>query len=79
MSPLWGFGCLVYPVFYKHAAPLGLNAARCQNSRRGIRRRSEVSSPDEVSDPILMDSIFSLPIFLFSQSLRPLGLWVFGV
>ena len=24
MSPLWGFGCLVYPVFYKHVAPLGL-------------------------------------------------------
>ena len=27
MSPLWGFGYLVYAVFYKHAAPLGLNAA----------------------------------------------------
>ena len=26
MSPLWGFGYLVYAVFYKHAAPLGLNA-----------------------------------------------------
>ena len=26
MSPLWGFGCLVYAAFYKHAAPLGLNA-----------------------------------------------------
>ena len=25
MSPLWGFGYLVYAVFYKHAAPLGLN------------------------------------------------------
>ena len=23
MSPLWGFGYLVYAVFYKHAAPLG--------------------------------------------------------
>ena len=27
MSPLWGFGYLVCAVFYKHAAPLGLNAA----------------------------------------------------
>ena len=27
MSPLWGFGYLLYGVFYKHAAPLGLNAA----------------------------------------------------
>ena len=26
MSPLWGFGYLLYAVFYKHAAPLGLNA-----------------------------------------------------
>ena len=26
MSPLWGFGCLVYAAFYKHVAPLGLNA-----------------------------------------------------
>ena len=27
MSPLWGFGYLLYAVFYKHVAPLGLNAA----------------------------------------------------
>ena len=26
MSPLWGFGIFAYPVCYKHAAPLGLNA-----------------------------------------------------
>ena len=26
MSPLWGFGCLLYAACYKHAAPLGLNA-----------------------------------------------------
>ena len=26
LSPLWGFGYLVYAVFYKHVAPLGLNA-----------------------------------------------------
>ena len=26
MSPLWGFGYLVHAVFYKHVAPLGLNA-----------------------------------------------------
>ena len=25
--PRWGFGYLLYAVFYKHAAPLGLNAA----------------------------------------------------
>ena len=24
MSPLWGFGLFVCPVFYKHVAPLGL-------------------------------------------------------
>ena len=28
MSPLWGFGCLVYAAFYKHVAPLGLNAEK---------------------------------------------------
>ena len=28
MSPLWGFGYLVYAVFYKHAAPLGVNATQ---------------------------------------------------
>ena len=27
MPPLWGFGYLVYAVFYKHVAPLGLNAS----------------------------------------------------
>ena len=26
MSPLWGFRIFAYPVCYKHAAPLGLNA-----------------------------------------------------
>ena len=26
MSPLWGFRVFAYPVRYKHAAPLGLNA-----------------------------------------------------
>ena len=25
MSPLWGFDVFVYPVCYKHAAPLGLD------------------------------------------------------
>ena len=25
MSPLWGFGAFVYPVYYTHIAPLGLN------------------------------------------------------
>ena len=27
LSPLWGFGVLVHAACYKHAAPLGLNAA----------------------------------------------------
>ena len=26
MSPLWGFKMFVYRMFYKHVAPLGLNA-----------------------------------------------------
>ena len=43
MSPLWGFGYLVYAVFYKHAAPLGLNAAefaaRYQSWGRGYLAR----------------------------------------
>ena len=51
MSPLWGFGYLVYAVFYKHAAPLGLNAAMHQNSRHGAHRRGEVSSPDGLGNP----------------------------
>ena len=25
MSPRWGFKMFVYPMFYQHAAPLGLN------------------------------------------------------
>ena len=28
LSPLWGFGYLVYAACYKHAAPLGLNATQ---------------------------------------------------
>ena len=43
MSPLWGFGCLLYAVFYKHAAPLGLNAtqfaARYRSWGRGYLAR----------------------------------------
>ena len=32
MSPLWGFGYLVYATCYKHAAPLGLNAPTAPKS-----------------------------------------------
>ena len=35
MSPRWGFRYLVYPVCYKHAAPLGLNA-KTGKSENGI-------------------------------------------
>ena len=48
MSPLWGFGYLVYAVFYKHATPLGLSAAQfaVRHHRRGL-----VSKPDGLGNP----------------------------
>ena len=51
MSPLWGFGYLVYAACYKHSAPLGLNTSTHQNSRHGIHRRGLVSSPDGLGNP----------------------------
>ena len=74
MSPLWGFGYLVYAVFYKHAAPLGLNAAMHQNSRHGTHRRGEVSSPDGLGNPTPTGSTVPSVLFLcsaFFASLRP--------
>ena len=56
---------LVYPMFYKHAAPLGLNAAMHQNSRWDIHRRGGVSPPNGLGDPTPTDStsLYHLPIF----------------
>ena len=51
MSPLWGLGYLVYAACYKHVAPLGLNTSTHQNSRHGIHRRGEVTSPDGLGNP----------------------------
>ena len=47
-SGLW---CLVHAACYKHVAPLGLNTSTQQNSRHGIHRRGEVSSPDGLGNP----------------------------
>ena len=55
----WGFVYLCSPLnppnprFRQmvHAAPLGLNAPTHQNSRHGIHRRGEVSSPDGLGNP----------------------------
>ncbi len=51
--------------FYKHAAPLGLNAAMYQNSRWDIHRRGGVSPPNGLGDPTPTDStsLYHLPIF----------------
>ena len=57
LSPLWGFKTFVYRVFYKHAAPLGLNAAMHQNSRWDIQRRGEVSKPDGLGNPTPTNSM----------------------
>ena len=76
MSPLWGFGYLVYAVFYKHAAPLGLNAAMHQNSRWDIHRRGGVPPPNGLGDPTPTDStsLCHLPIFPYpGGTCRPAG------
>ena len=63
MSPLWGFGYLLYAVFYKHAAPLGLNAT--QLAAR-YHRGGEVTSPDGLGNPTPTDaaSVAHVPIFV---------------
>ena len=65
MSPRWGFKIFFYPMFYKHAAPLGLNAAMHQNSRWDIHRRGGVPLPNGLGDPTPTDStsLCHLPIF----------------
>ena len=76
MSPRWGFGYLVYAVFYKHAAPLGLNAAMHQNSRWDIHRRGGVPPPNGLGDPTPTDStsLCHLPIFPYpGGTCRPAG------
>ena len=67
---------LVYPMFYKHAAPLGLNAAMHQNSRWDIHRRGGVSPPNGLGDPTPTDStsLYHLPIFPYPcGTCRPSG------
>ena len=76
MSPRWGFKIFVYAVFYKHAAPLGLNAAMHQNSRWDIHRRGGVSPPNGLGDPTPTDStsLCHLPIFPYpGGACRPAG------
>ena len=80
--PVFRFTCrpsgALYAVFYKHAAPLGLNAAMHQNSRHGTHRRGEVSSPDGLGNPTPTHttSLAHLPIFtppVFRFTCRPSG------
>ena len=76
MSPLWGFKIFFYPMFYKHAAPLGLNAAMHQNSRWDIHRRGGVPLPNGLGDPTPTDStsLCHLPIFPYpGGTCRPSG------
>ena len=65
MSPLWGFGCLVYPVFYKHVAPLGLK------TRFLVFQSSAFFA--------VMGWIHYALGFTRYSHVAPLGLWVFGV
>ena len=91
MSPLWGFGYLVHAACYKHSAPLGLNAPAHQNSRHGIHRRGEVSSPDGLGNPTPTVSIplfsaflplgviaLNIPSRITRTHVAPLGLWLLG-
>ena len=76
--PSGALGYLVYAVFYKHAAPLGLNAAMHQNSRWDIHRRGGVPRPTGwVTQPLRIQPRFAT--FLFSRipvgHVAPLGLW----
>ena len=76
MSPRWGFKIFFYPMFYKHAAPLGLNAAMHQNSRWDIHRRGGVPPPNGLGDPTPTDStsLCHLPIFPYpGGTCRPSG------
>ena len=74
MSPLWGFGYLVHAVCYKHAAPLGLKAPTHQNSKHGIHRRGEVSSPDGLGNPTPTVSTVRWCLGILIRVLRPIRL-----
>ena len=64
---VWGFGYLVYAVFYKHVAPLGLNAAQfAVRHHRRRHNRGLVSKPDGLGNPTPTDS--SVPFLLFPSS-----------
>ena len=81
MSPRWGFGYLMYAVFYKHAAPLGLNAAQLVARYPSL---GEVSSPNGLGNPTPTNSIPILnpanpfnpsnPRFRQMRHVAPLGL-----
>ena len=86
MSPLWGFGVFVCAACYKHAAPLGLSAAKltaCHLYRRGL-----VSKPSGLGDPTATVSIplfsaslllgvlaLNIPSRITRTHVAPLGLW----
>ena len=63
MSPLRGFGYLVYAACYKHVAPLGLNAAQFA-ARYPLW--GEFSSPSGLGNPTPTDpaSRAHVPIFV---------------
>ena len=74
MSPLRGFGYLVYAACYKHVAPLGLNAAQFA-ARYPLW--GEFSSPSGLGNPTPTDptSLAHVPIFVPPGShVAPLGL-----
>ena len=45
MSPLWGYGLFVCPVFYKHVAPLGLKPSPPRSLVFPFSQRSQRSVP----------------------------------
>ena len=80
MSPLWGFGCLLYAVFYKHAAPLGLNAAELA-ARYRLWGRGFLAQRVGEPNPYGYSFGCSRSNFRVSRILvrhvAPLGLWLF--
>ena len=82
MSPLWGFGYLLYAVFYKHVAPLGLNAgqfaARYRLWGRGFLAQ-RVGRPNPYGYSFgCSRSNFHVSRILVGHA-ASLGLWLFGV
>ena len=82
MSPLWGFGYLLYAVFYKHAAPLGLNAAELAARYRSWGRgylAQRVGGPNPYGCSFgCSRSNFRVSRILVGH-VAPLGLWLFVV